>query len=69
MLQNPDLFKKNHRAQMLELFVEPLIRLSVAETDGVQSNTALKSHSRLIVIDGRRIDSNVLLRSSNVPVF
>jgi hypothetical protein len=38
---------------MLELLVEPLIRLSLEETDDVaQSNTAPKSYPRLVVIDG-----------------
>ena len=54
ILRNPDLFKKSRQTQMLELLVAPLIRLSLAETDGerVHPNTALKSHPRLVVIDG-----------------
>jgi replication-associated recombination protein RarA len=34
ILRNPDLFKKSRQTQMLELLVEPLIRLSLEETDG-----------------------------------
>jgi len=49
---NPDLFKKNCQSQMLELFVQPLTRLWHEETNGVQSNAALKLRPRLVVIDG-----------------
>jgi len=45
---------------MLELLVAPLIRLSLAETKGksVHSNIALKSHPRLVVIDG--LDDSII---------
>ena len=63
ILRNPDLFKKNRETQMLELLVEPLLRLSLEETDDVpvQSNTALRSHHRLVVIDGldECLDTNI----------
>jgi len=54
ILRNADLFKKNRQTQMLELLVEPLIRLSLKETAGapVHAHTTLKSHPRLVVIDG-----------------
>jgi len=54
VLRNPDLFKTTRQTQMLELLVAPLIRLSLAETNGepVHPNTALKTHPRLVVIDG-----------------
>jgi len=54
ILRNPDLFKTTRQTQMLELLIAPLIRLSLAETDGkpVHPNPALKSHPRLVVIDG-----------------
>jgi hypothetical protein len=52
ILQNSGLFHKTHRIQMLELLIEPLIRLSLQETDGVQSNPGLKLRPRLVVIDG-----------------
>jgi len=52
ILRDPDLFKKSRQTQMLDLLVEPLIRLSLQETNGLQSNAALKSHPRLVVIDG-----------------
>jgi len=52
LLQNPDVFRKNRQTQILELLIKPLIKLSLEETDDAQSNTALKSHPRLIVIDG-----------------
>ena len=50
--QNPDLFATTRQTQMLELVVTPLIKLSLEETDGMQQNTALKLHPRLVVIDG-----------------
>jgi hypothetical protein len=53
IVQNPDLFEKSRQTQMLELLFEPLIGLyKLEETVDVRSNTALKSHPRLIVIDG-----------------
>ena len=52
ILQHPDLFQKTRQNQMLELVVKPLIGLLLEETGGVHSNSALKSHPRLIVIDG-----------------
>jgi hypothetical protein len=60
ILGNPDLFKKSRETQMLELLVEPLMRLSLEETNGVEYNTRLKSHPRLVVIDGldECLDSN-----------
>ena len=78
ILRNWDLFNTSRQTQMLELVVSPLIRLSLAETDGepVHPNTALKSHPRLVVIDGldECIDSDIqcdLLRiiGSAIPHF
>ena len=78
ILQNPDLFKKSRQTQMLELLIAPLIRLSLAEMDDepVHAYTALKSHPRLVVIDGldECIDSDIqcdLLRiiASSIPHF
>jgi hypothetical protein len=76
ILQNPDLFQKSRRIQILELLIEPLIRLSLQETDGIRSNPELKSHPRLFVIDGldECLDSDTqcdLLRviASAIPHF
>jgi len=49
IVQNPDLFEKSRRTQMLDLLIDPLKRLSLKE-NGVRPN--MKSHPRLIVIDG-----------------
>ena len=49
ILQNLELFERTRQAQMLELLVEPLIKLSIEETE--ESKT-LKPYPRLIVIDG-----------------
>ena len=51
ILSNRALFDKNRQTQMLELLVEPLIRLSIEEADRTGSNT-LSLHPRLVVIDG-----------------
>ena len=63
ILRKPDLFKKNLHTQVSQLLVEPLVRLSLEETKDVlvQSNTALRSHPRLVVIDGldECADSNI----------
>ena len=60
ILADPDLFKKTRQAQILELIVGPLIRLSVEETDDMHS---LRSYPRLVVIDGldECLDSNTQL--------
>jgi len=62
ILQHPDLFQKTRQNQMLELVVKPLIGLSHEETGGVHSNSALKSHPRLVVIDGLDECSNVKIQ-------
>ena len=76
ILRNPDLFHKSRETQILELLVEPLLRLSLKETNDapVRSNTTLKSHPRLVVIDGldECVDFNIqcdLLRviDSSIP--
>jgi len=53
ILQNQDLFQKNRLTQMLELLFEPLTKLwDETDSDGMQSNTVLEWHPRLVVIDG-----------------
>jgi hypothetical protein len=52
IIADPDLFGKKRQTQMLELLIEPLIRLSLEETNGVPLDPALNSHPRLVVIDG-----------------
>ena len=76
ILQNPDLLKKSRQTQMLELLIEPLIRLSLEETNDMRSNAELKLHPRLVVIDGldECLDSDIqcdLLRiiGGSIPHF
>ena len=53
VVQHPNLFKETRQNQILGLLVEPLVRLSIKETDGMESDAAtLRSHPRLVVIDG-----------------
>ena len=48
ILSNRALFDKNRQTQMLELLVEPLLRLSIEESN---SKGSLNSHPRLVLID------------------
>lgn len=50
VIQNSDLFGKTRQSQMLDLLVEPLIRLSIEEVES--DIMTLRSHPRLVVIDG-----------------